>query len=71
MRLLVGCTWDGTASRIAELLQPYVRDRCAEPIVLDGPLPEAPPQIAAREDAAPLIHVPEAPVELSVQPLSL
>jgi len=65
------CTWDGAASRIAELLQPYVRVRSAEPIVLGSPLFDEAPQIVPKADAAPLIHVPAEAVEPSVQPLAL
>ena len=66
-----GCTWDGTATRIFELLQPYVRVGSAEPIVLNRPLLEASLKGVATPEAAPLIHVTGVPAESSVQPLSL
>ncbi len=65
-----GCAWDGTSTRIVELLQPYVLGRSAEPIVLDEPLFERSPLIVTHDAAVPGNPVP-APVELSVQPLSL
>jgi glycosyltransferase involved in cell wall biosynthesis len=65
-----GCTWDGTADRIAALLQPYVDARPAQAIVLDAPLRDPAPRIATKETATPPIARP-AIADLSVQPLSL
>ena len=47
--LVDGCTWDGTAARIADLLREYTPARLAESIVLAEPLVQRAPLIMARE----------------------
>ncbi len=69
-RVLVdGCTWDGTAARIAALLQPYVGVGSVEPIVLDAPLVDGAPLIMPRKDATMPLPALVRP-EHGTQPLS-
>jgi glycosyltransferase involved in cell wall biosynthesis len=60
--LVEGCTWDGTAARIATLLNAYVRGGSAEPIVVEQPLGEAVPLIVASEETALPAILPSAAV---------
>ena len=68
--LVDGCTWDGTALRIAELLRPFVGTGSTVPILLDAAPREPAALIKTREEAP---HAPAvlAPVGQSAQPLSL
>ena len=49
--LVDGCTWDGTAQRIAGLLNVYVRHGSSEPILLEQPLAEPTPRAVNAEAA--------------------
>jgi UDP-galactopyranose mutase len=64
------CTWDGTAARIAGLLEPYAGKGSSEPILLDAPLPEQAPLPVQRDGVRPAIMVP-AQGGQGAQPLSL
>jgi UDP-galactopyranose mutase len=43
--LVDGCTWDGTAERIVELLNVYVRRASSEPILVEQPLVTSVPRV--------------------------
>ncbi len=49
--LVDGCTWDGTAQRIAALLNVYVHHGNSEPILVDQPLAESTPRAVNSEAA--------------------
>ena len=68
--LVEGCTWDGTAERIAALLQPYVGSGSAEPIIVDKPLAPGALVVVTCEDSPAPLPVP-AQREHSTQPLSV
>jgi hypothetical protein len=63
------CTWDGTAARIAALLQAHVHAGSAQPILLDQPVGEEAPLVLAGADAP--VPIPQSALaSQGAQPLA-